>query len=63
MGQLADAVSFESLVRQQGGAGTEMIQQTAGNLSGVHLPGGQSDPDREALGIDDGMDFRCGPAP
>ena len=39
-----------------------MVQQFIRDLAIMRLPSGQAEPDREALRIDDGMDFRCEPA-
>jgi len=39
-----------------------MIEQFAGDLAIMRLSSGQSEPDRETLRIDDGMDFGRKPA-
>lgn len=41
---------------------SEMIEQFIGNLTIMRLPSSQAEPDREALRINDGMDFRREPA-
>ena len=40
----------------------EMIEQFVYNLPIMCLTSGQAEPDREALRIDDCVDFRCKPA-
>ena len=39
-----------------------MIEQTVGSLAIMALPGGQAQPDREALPVDDRVDFGREPA-
>ena len=60
--QLADAVGIISLVRQDDGARAEMVEQRVGDLAIVRLPGGQAEPDRETLRVDDDVDLRREPA-
>ena len=40
-----------------------MVEQRIGDLPVVRLPGGQAEPDREALRVDDDVDFGREPAP
>ena len=60
--QLADAIGVISLVREHDGARAEMIEQRVGNLSIMRLPGGQAEPDREPLRVDDDVDLGREPA-
>lgn len=39
-----------------------MVKETISRLPVVALPGGQAQPDRETLPIDDRVDFGCEPA-
>lgn len=57
-----DAVSIVSLVRQNDCSGTNMIEQIFSSLAVMALSGGQTQPDREALPIDDRVDFGRKPA-
>jgi hypothetical protein len=60
--QLADAIGVVGLVGQHDGSRAEMIEEAIGDLAAVRLPSGQAEPDREALGIDDDVDFGRKPA-
>jgi hypothetical protein len=60
--QRAEAISVISLVGQHDRAGAEMIEQLVGDLAVMRLAGGQAEPDREALRVDDGVDFGREPA-
>ena len=60
--QLADAVGVVGLVRQDDGARAEMVEQPVGDLPVVRLPGGQAEPDWEALRVDDDVDLGREPA-
>lgn len=53
--QLADAVGVVGLVGQHDAARAEMIEQRVGDLAVVRLPGGQAEPDREPLRVDDNV--------
>ena len=55
--QIADAIGVISLVGENDGARIETIKQAERGGSVVGLAGGQAEPDREALGIDDGVDL------
>ena len=61
-GSVADAVGIISLVRQHDGARAEMVEQRVGDLPLMRLPGGQAEPDREPLCIDDDVDLGREPA-
>ena len=52
-----DAVGIIGLVGQHDCSGTDVVEQIVGSLSVVALPGGQAQPDREALPVDNRMDF------
>lgn len=41
---------------------SKMVEQVICDLTIICLSSSQAEPDREALRIDDGMDFRCEPA-
>ena len=60
--QLADAVSVVGLVRQHDGARAEMVEQRVCDLAVMRLPGGQAEPDRETLRVDDDVDLGREPA-
>ena len=60
--QFTDAVSVVSLVGQHDGMRAEVVEQRVGDLSVVRLPGGQAEPDREALRVDNDVDLRREPA-
>lgn len=60
--QLADAVGVVGLVGQHDGARAEAVKQRVGDLPVVRLPGGQAEPDREALRVDDDVDLGREPA-
>ena len=55
--QIADAIGVIGLVGQNDGARIETIKQAERRGAVVSLAGGQAEPDREALGIDDGVDL------
>lgn len=55
--QGADAISIVSLVGQHDGVRAEVVEQRVGDLSVVRLPGGQAEPDRKALRVDDDVDL------
>jgi hypothetical protein len=55
--QHADAVGVVSLVGQDDSAQAEMVEQPVGYLPVMPLPGGQAEPDREALRVDDDVDL------
>ena len=57
-----DAIGIVRLVRQHYRPGTNMVEQVVGCLAVMALPGGQAQSDREALPIDDRMDFGREPA-
>lgn len=57
-----DAIGIIGLVRQHDCSGADVIEHVVGNLAVVTLSSGQAQPDREALPIDDRMDFGCEPA-
>ena len=61
--QRADAVRVIGLVSQHDGARGEAIEQGVGDLAVMRLAGGQAEPDRKPLGIDDGVDLGREPAP
>lgn len=58
----ADAIGIVGLVRQDDCSGTNMIKQIVSGLAVMALPCGQAQPDREALPIDDRVDFGREPA-
>lgn len=60
--QITDAVGVIGLVRQHYGAWAEMVEQLIGDLPIVRLPGGQTEPDREPLRVDDDVDLGREPA-
>jgi hypothetical protein len=60
--QRADAVGIIGLVGEQHHARSKMVEQFVRDLAIMRLAGGQAEPDRETLRIDDGMNFRCEPA-
>ena len=60
--QLADSVGVACLVSEHGGARPEMVEQRVGDLTVVRLPGGQAEPDWEALRVNDDVDLCCEPA-
>jgi hypothetical protein len=51
--QLADSVGVVCLVSKHDGARPVMVEQRVGDLPVVRLSGGQAEPDREPLRIDD----------
>ena len=55
--QVADAIGIVGFVGQNDGARIEAIEQAICGWRVMCLPSSQAEPDREALGIDDGMDF------
>jgi hypothetical protein len=55
--QIADAIRVISLVGQNDGARIEAIEQAERSGPVVGLAGCQAEPDRETLGIDDGVDL------
>jgi len=60
--QFADAAGVVGLVCQHDGARAEMVEQRVGDLPVMRLPGGQAEPDREALRVDDDVDLGREPA-
>ncbi len=60
--QFTDAVSVVSLVSQHDGVRAEVVEQRVGDLSVVRLSGGQAQPDREALRVDNDVDLGREPA-
>ena len=61
-GETPDAIGIVGLVRQNDCSGTNMIEQIVSSLAVMALPRGQAQPDREALPVDDRMDFGREPA-
>ncbi len=61
--QRADAVGIVGLVRKDDGARPEAIEQLVCDLSVVRLAGGQAEPERKALRIDDRVDLGRETAP
>lgn len=61
--QVTDAVGIIGLVRQHDGARAEVVEQRVGDLPIMHLAGGQAEPDREPLRINDDVDLCREPAP
>ena len=59
--QRPDAICIIGLVREDDHMRPEMIEQFIGHLTIMRLASGQAEPDREALGIDDRMDFGSEP--
>jgi hypothetical protein len=55
--EFADAVGVIGLVGQHDGARAEMIEQVICDLPVMRLSGGQAEPDREPLRVDDDMDL------
>lgn len=55
--QLTDTVGIIRLVREHDGARAKVVEQRIGDLPVVCLPGGQAEPDREPLRVDDNVDF------
>lgn len=60
--QFADAIGIVSLVREHDGARGEVVEQRVGDLPVVRLPCGQAEPEREALRVDNDVDFGREPA-
>jgi hypothetical protein len=60
--QIADAVCVVSLVRQHEGARAEVVEQRVGDLPIMRLSGGQAEPDRTPLRVDDDVDLGREPA-
>lgn len=60
--QFADAIGVIGLVCQHNGAWAEVVEQRVGDPTIMRLPGGQAEPDREALRIDDDVDLGLEPA-
>jgi hypothetical protein len=58
----ADAIGVISLVGEDDGAGTKVVEQPICDLNVMRLPGCQPEPDREALCIDDSVDLGREPA-
>lgn len=59
---LPDAIGIVGLFGQYDGAWAEMIEQRVSNPPVMRLPGGQAEPDWEALRVDDDVDFGREPA-
>lgn len=57
LNQFADAIGVIGFVGQHDGARAKMIEQPVNDLPIVRLPGGQAEPDREALRIDDDVNL------
>ena len=55
--QAADTVGIIGFVAEQDGAGAEAIEQRIDRARVVRLPGGQGEPDRAPLGVDEGVDL------
>ena len=55
--QLADMVGVIGLVCQHDRARAEVIEQRIGDLPVMRLSGGQAEPDRETLRVDDDVDL------
>ena len=55
--QLANAVGVIGFVGEHDGAWTKAVEQHVGDLPVVRLPCGQAEPDREALRVDNDVDF------
>ena len=55
--QLPDTVGVIGLVGQHNGARGEVVEQPVRNLAVMRLPGGQAEPDRQPLRIDDDVDL------
>jgi len=53
----ADAIDIVSLIRQYDCSSPNMVEQFVGSLAIMALPSGQAQPDREALPIDNRVDF------
>lgn len=51
------ALSVMRLIRQRDCSSPSIIEQTVGSLAIMALPGTQAQQDREALPVDDGVDF------
>jgi hypothetical protein len=60
--QLADAIGIVGFVRQHDGARAEAVEQRVGDLPVVRLTGGQAEPDREAVRVDNDVDLGREPA-
>ena len=60
--QIADAVGVIGLVGQHDGARAEMVEQSVGDLPVVRLPCRQTEPNGEALRIDNDVDLGREPA-
>lgn len=52
-----EAISIVSLICEHDRSRAYMVEEVVGNLPVMALPGGQAQPDREALPIDDCVDF------
>ncbi len=52
-----DAVGIVCLIGQHYRSGTHMVEQAISSMTVMALPGGQAQPDREALPFDDRGDF------
>lgn len=55
--QLPDAVGVGGFVRQHDGARAEATEPRIGDLPVVRLTGGQAEPDRKALRVDNNVDL------
>lgn len=55
--QLSDAIGIVRFVRYHDGARAEVVEQLIGDLPVVCLPGGQAEPAREALRVDNDVDL------
>lgn len=60
--QLADAIGVIGFVGEHDRARAKLVEQGVGDLSVVRLPGGQTEPDREALRVNDDVDLGREPA-
>lgn len=60
--QVADAIGIIGFVSKNDGARIETIEQVISGGAIMGLPGGQAEPDREPLRINDGVDLGCEPA-
>jgi hypothetical protein len=61
--QRTDAIGIIGLVGEQDGARSELVEQPVGDLAVMCLAGGQAEPDREPLRIDDDVDLGREAAP
>ncbi|MCW2396651.1 hypothetical protein M2343_003067 [Sphingobium sp. B8D3B] len=60
--QRADAISIVGFVGEHDRVGLKLVEQIVRDLAIMCLPSGQAEPDREALRINDRVDFGREPA-